>query len=130
MSSKALSTVLFPEPERPVRMTSWRASRLTGCFTGRGRSVFHPSLVSAGYAHVFAIFRDGAASDVNAGVVEFLGDLIVGERLGAVFFFDPFLDQALEREHGHAAAFLTLHAFTPESPQFHPTFRASHPLPA
>src|SRR6476646_4330658 len=98
MSSKALSTVLFPEPERPVRITSWRASRLTGCFTGRSRSVFHPALVSAGYAHVFAIFCYGAASDMNAGFIEFLGDLIVGERFGAIFFFDHFLDQALEGE--------------------------------
>src|SRR5712671_4453717 len=114
MSSKALSTVLFPEPERPVRITSWRASRLTGCFTARCRSVFHPALVSAGDAHVFAIFRHGAASDVNAGVVEFLGYLVIGERLGAVFFFDHFLDQALEREQRHAAAFRTIHGFAEE----------------
>src|SRR5258705_4344754 len=86
MSSKALSTVLFPEPERPVRMTSWRASRLTGCFTGRGRSVFHPSLVSAGYAHILAIFRDGAAGDMNGGVRGVLGGLIVRGR-GCVLFF-------------------------------------------
>src|SRR6266404_9913755 len=123
MSSKALSTVLFPEPERPVRITRWRASRLTVCFTGRGRSVFHPALVSAGYAHVFAIFRDGAASDVNAGVVEFLGDLVVGERLGAVFFFDHFLDQALEREQRHAAAFRTVYGFTEEGAQFQDALR-------
>src|SRR6266850_5578325 len=123
MSSKALSTVLFPEPERPVRMTSWRASRLTGCFTGRDRSVLHPPLVSAGYAHILAIFRHRAASDVNAGVVEFLGYLVVGERLGAVFFFDHFLDQALEREQRHAAAFRTVHGFTEEGAQFQDALR-------
>src|SRR6266853_2258844 len=123
MSSKAFSTVLLPEPERPVRITSWRASRRTGCFTGRGRSVFHPALVSAGYAHVFAIFCYGAASDVNAGVVEFLGYLVVGERLGAVFFFDHFLDQALEREQRHAAAFRTVHGFTEEGAQFQDALR-------
>src|SRR5260221_9637044 len=123
MSSKALSTVLFPEPERPVRITSWRASRLTGCFTGRGRSVFHPALVSAGYAHILTIFRHGAASDVNAGVVEFLGYLVVGERLGAVFFFDHFLDQALEREQRHAAAFWAVHRLAEERAQFEYTLR-------
>src|SRR6266403_4750266 len=123
MSSKALSTVLFPEPERPVRMTSWRASRLTGCFTGRDRSVLHPSLMSAGDAHVFAIFRHRAASDVNASVVEFLGYLVVGERLGAVFFFDHFLDQALEGEQRHAAAFRTVHGFAEERAQFQDALR-------
>src|SRR6267154_2175952 len=123
MSSKALSTVLFPEPERPVRITSWCASRLTGCFTGRGRSVFHPALVSAGDAHILVIFRDGAASDVNAGVVEFLSDLVVGERLGAVFFFDHFLDQALEREQRHAAAFRTVHGSTEEGAHFQDALR-------
>src|SRR5712672_617016 len=124
MSSKALSTVLFPEPERPVRMTSWRASRLTGCFTGRGRSVFHPALVSAGDAHILAILRHRAASDVNASVVEFLGYLVVGERLGAVFFFDHFLDQALEREQRHAAAFRTVYGFTEERAQFQHALRS------
>src|SRR5713101_5521186 len=66
MSSKAWSTVLFPEPESPVRMTSWRASRLAVCFTWRGRSVFYPALVGAGDAHIFAIFCYGEAGDVNA----------------------------------------------------------------
>src|SRR6266403_6006617 len=123
MSSKALSTVLFPDPERPGRIPSWRVSRRTGCFTARCRSVFHPALVSAGDAHVFAIFRHRAASDVNAGVVEFLGDLIVGERLGAVFFFDHFLDQALEREQRHAAAFWAVHRLAEERAQFEYTLR-------
>src|ERR1700732_4065267 len=114
MSSKALSTVLFPEPESPVRMTSWRASRLAVCFTGRGRSVFYPALMCAGDAHIFAVFCHGAAGGVEAGVVEFLVDLIVGERLGAVFFLDHFLDQALEREQRHTAAFRTVHRFAEE----------------
>jgi hypothetical protein len=33
--------------------------------------------MSAGDAHIFAIFRHRATRDVNAGVVELLGDLIV-----------------------------------------------------
>src|ERR1700738_4866150 len=121
MSSKALSTVLFPEPESPVRMTSWRVSRLAVSFTGRGRSVFYPALVGAGNAHIFAVFCDGTAGDVNAGVVELFGDLIVGQRLGAVFFFDHFLDQALEGEQRHAAAFRAVHRFAAERAQFQHT---------
>src|SRR5713226_3662577 len=128
MSSKALSTVLLPEPERPVRITSWRASRLTGCFTGRGRSVFHTALVRAGYAHIFAIFRDGAAGDVNAGFIEFLGDLIVGERLGTVFFFDHFLDQALQGEQRHADAFRAVHGFAEERAQLQYALRGMRVL--
>src|SRR5579859_8149406 len=105
MSSKACSTVLFPEPESPVRMTSWRASRLAVCFTGRGRSVLHSALVSAGDAHVFAIFGDCAAGHMNPRIVEFLGDLIIGERLGAVFFLNHFFNQTLQGQQRHAAAF-------------------------
>src|SRR6266436_4003066 len=123
MSSKAWSTVLFPEPESPVRMTSWRASRLAGGFTGRGRSVFYPALVGAGDAHIFAIFCDGATCDVNAGVVELLGDLIVGERLRAVLFLNHFLDYALEGEQGHAAAFRAVHRFAEERAQFKHSLR-------
>src|ERR1700686_723189 len=118
MSSKALRTVLFPEPERPVRITSWRAWRLASGFTGRGRSVFYPALMGAGNAHVFAIFRHRAARDVNAGVIELFRDLVVGQRLGAVLFFDHFLDQALQCEQRHAAAFGTVHRFTEERTQF------------
>src|ERR1700732_544011 len=76
-------------------MTSWRASRRAGGFTGRGRSVLCPALMGAGNAHIFAIFRHRAARDVNAGVIELFRDLIVSERLCAVFFFYHFLDMPL-----------------------------------
>src|SRR5258706_13457447 len=87
MSSKARSTVLFPEPESPVRITSWRASRLSIGFTGRSRSVFNPALVGAGDAHIFAVFCDGTAVGVDARVVGVFFDLFGGERAGVVFFF-------------------------------------------
>src|ERR1700722_19866885 len=103
MSSKARRTVLFPEPERPVRMTRCRASRLVGGFTEGARSALHPALVSAGDAHVFPILGDGAARDVDASVVELFGDLFVGEGLRGVFFFNHFLDETLEREERHSA---------------------------
>src|SRR5260370_16710488 len=95
MSSNALSTVLFPEPESPVRMTSWRASRLAVCFTGRGRSVFYPALMGAGDAHIFAVFCDGAAGPGDGRASPFLGDLIFGQRVGSLFFPAPFFGPPL-----------------------------------
>src|SRR5260370_19843981 len=92
MSSNALSTVLFPEPESPVRMTSWRASRLAVCFTGRGRSVFYPALMGAGDAHIFAVFCDGAAGHPDAGRGPVLCALICRATLGCLFVLDYFFD--------------------------------------
>src|SRR6267378_6293520 len=107
MSSNACKTVLFPEPESPVRMTSCRASCRAGGFTGGAGSTLFPALVGAGNAHVFPVLRDSTAGDVNSPVIEFLGDLFVGQRLRRIFFFDHLLDKPLEREQGHAAAFGT-----------------------
>src|SRR5712691_6978477 len=104
MSSNAWRTVLFPEPESPVRITRCRASCLACGFTGGAGSTLFPALVGAGDAHVFAVLRDGSAGDVNAGVIEFLGDLFVGQRLRRIFFFDHLLDEALQRLERHAAA--------------------------
>src|SRR5271154_3516650 len=98
MSSKARRTVLFPEPETPVRITRCRESCLLDGFTRGGGSAFHPALGSAGDAHIFAVFCNCATRDVNAVVVELLGNLLVGERLGGVFFFDHFFDETLESE--------------------------------
>src|SRR5580704_14083595 len=109
MSSNACRTVLFPEPESPVRMTSWRESCLVCGFTGAAGSVLLAALVSAWNSHVLAVLGDGAAGDVNAGVVELLGDLLVGQRLGGVLFFDHLLDEALEGQQGHAVALRAVH---------------------
>src|SRR5260221_6238532 len=86
MSSKARSTVLFPEPESPVRITSWRASRLSTCFTGRSRSVFNPALVGAGDAHIFAVFCDGTAGKGEVTVAARFCDLFARGRFGGGFF--------------------------------------------
>src|SRR5260370_8487763 len=90
MSSNALSTVLFPEPESPVRMTSWRASRLAVCFTGRGRSVFYPALVGTGDAHIFAIFCDGAAGGGNFRVLSLFFGFFLRGRGVSPFLLPPF----------------------------------------
>src|SRR5215475_2835542 len=115
MSSKACRTVLLPEPESPVRMTSWpgRRREVASLFAGR-RLVFDTALMRAGDTHVFAIFGNGAASDVDAVVVELLGDLLVGKRLGGVFFFNHFLDQPLQREQRHPAALRAIYCFAEE----------------
>src|ERR1700674_1870323 len=97
MSSNARRTVLFPEPESPVRMTSWRVSGLVSGFTGGGGSVFFPGLVGAGNSHILAVFRDRAPRDVNTGVIKLFGNLFVRQRLGRIFFLDHLLAQPLER---------------------------------
>src|SRR5260370_27375628 len=90
MSSKARSTVLFPEPESPVRITSWRASRLSICFTGRSRSVFNPALVGAGDAHIFAVFCDGTAGGGDGPAPGLFCAFVLPLGLGAAFFLLPF----------------------------------------
>src|SRR5277367_617431 len=98
MSSNARRTVLFPEPEMPVRMTSWRPAFLAFLALREGRFTFvvwlalYPALVRTGNSHIFAVFRHGPAGDVDSVVVQFLGDLLVGQRLAAIFFINHFLD--------------------------------------
>ena len=56
----------------------------------------HSALVGTRYAHVFPVFRDRAASDLDALRLEDAGNLLVGQRPGGIFFFDELLDAALE----------------------------------
>src|SRR5271167_3454919 len=106
MSSKAFRTVLFPEPESPVRMTSC-LPRFSVCvllrgarFTAGGDSALDPALVRARDAHVFAVLGDRPAGYVDAAIVQLFCDLLVGQRLGAVFLIDHFLYHALQRQQG------------------------------
>ena len=104
----------FPEPDRPVRITSWRASRLRFLGGAAGHGGFltlDPSAMGAGNAEVFAIFGDGAARDLNALFAEALGDLLVGERVRGVFIVNHFFDAALERKQRHFAALRPVHGF-------------------
>src|SRR5271165_5392424 len=101
MSSNALSTVLFPDPDSPVRMTScrpgfrgvreWRSER----FTDFEDSTLDPALVGARDSHIFPVLCHGPARDVDAIFFQLLGNLFVGERLGGIFFVDHFLHQPL-----------------------------------
>src|SRR5215813_1939216 len=98
MSSNARSTVLFPEPESPVSMTSWRVSRVERGFTASGRSILHPPLMRAGDTHVFPVFCHCASRDANAPVFQLLRNLIVRQRLRRVLFINHFLHKALQRK--------------------------------
>src|SRR5271155_4441130 len=60
-----------------------------------------PSAVGAGNAEIFAIFRDGAARDLNAFLAEALGDLLVGEGVRGVFVINHFFHATLEGEQRH-----------------------------
>src|ERR1700694_2790649 len=125
MSSKALRTVLFPDPDRPVRMTSWRpllraalsraplwpAALLPARFTIAGVSVLHPALVSAWYAHILAVLGHRAPRHVDAVIVKLLCDLFIRQRFCAVFFFNHFLYHTFQREQRHRAAFRAVHRF-------------------
>src|SRR5579864_730204 len=115
MSSKTRSTVLLPEPESAVRMTSWRVSCRcrVGGFTGKGSGLY-AALVRAGNAHVLAIFSHRAARNVYAAVIQLLGDLLVGEGPRGIFLLDHLLDQALQREQRHPAAFRAIHRLAEE----------------
>jgi hypothetical protein len=58
----------------------------------------HPALMSAGDAHVLAVLRYGAASDLNALRLQDAGELLVGQRTAGIFFVDELLDPAFEDE--------------------------------
>src|SRR5215472_2104666 len=124
MSSKAWRTVLLPEPERPVRMTSWPGRGLDAAVAlAEGRLVPDTALMRAGDAHVFAILGDGASSNVDSVVVELLGDLLVGQRFGGVFLFNHLLNEALEGQQGHSATLGTIHGFAEEGAQLEDSLR-------
>src|SRR5258708_33418020 len=119
MSSNARRTVLFPEPESPVRITSWRPAawrvRSLGAerfFTiAKAYLAFDPALVGAGDAHILAIFGDRAPRHLDAGFIQFLRDLVVGQRLRRRLFIDHFLYQPLQCQQRHVAALGAVHRF-------------------
>src|SRR5207248_10442258 len=99
---------------------------------GRGRPALHQqrwvvtlvldsALVSAGDTHVLAVLGDGAARDLDALRLQDACDLLVGERLGAVFFFDQLFNAALQNQKRGVAAFRTIYAFTEEVAQLEHT---------
>src|ERR1700687_337541 len=115
MSSKAFRTVLFPDPDRPVRITSCRpllpGRLLPARFTIAGVSVLHPALVSAWYAHILAVLGYRAPRYMDAVIVKLLCDLLVRQRFCAVFLFNHFLYHTFQREQRHRATFRPVHRF-------------------
>ena len=67
-------------------------------------------------AHVFPVFRDRTASDLDALRLEDVGDLLVGVRVGRVLLLDELLDPALQDEQRSAATLRAIHAFAEEVP--------------
>src|SRR5579864_4211173 len=78
---------------------------------------FDPALVRARDAHVFAIFGYRAAGHLDTLRLQDAGDLLVGQRTAGIFFFDEFLDAALEDEQRSAATLRALNALAEEIPQ-------------
>ena len=66
--------------------------------------LLYSALVGARDAHVFPVFRDRAASDLDALRLQDAGDLLVGQRPGGIFFFDEFFDTAFQDEQRCVAA--------------------------
>src|SRR5579871_5114146 len=123
MSSNARRTVLFPEPESPVRMTSWRDSRMVRCFTAGGYSTLDPPLMGAGDTHIFAVFGHGAPSHLNAAIFQLFRNLIVGQRLGRILFVNHFLNESFQRQERHPAAFRSVDRFAEKGSQLQNTSR-------
>src|ERR1700730_13838273 len=115
MSSKDFSTVLFPEPESPVRTTRCRASCLVGGrFTGARALTLHSALMRAGDSHIFAVFRYRTSRNMDASVIQLLRDLLIRQRLRAVFFFDHLFYYTLQGQQRHRAALRSVHRFAKE----------------
>src|SRR5215470_5037976 len=114
MSSKARRTVLLPEPESPVRITSWLESLLAERFTVGWRSALDTALMRGGDAHIFTVFCYGTTCDMDTRFVELCRNLLVGQRLGGVLFFDHLLNQPFQGQQRHPAAFGAVDRFAEE----------------
>src|ERR1035437_2789045 len=82
------------------------------------RLFFYSSLMGARDFHIFPIFRDRSASDLDALRLQNAGDLFVGQRPAGIFFFDQLLDAALQNEEGSTTALGSLHTLGEEIAQF------------
>src|SRR5215470_7430035 len=116
MSSNARRTVLFPEPESPVSMTSWRDSRLERGFKEGERSILYPPLMCAGYPHVFSVFRNRSSRYADACIFQLLCDLIVGQWVRGILFINHFLHKAFQREQRHSSALGPIHCLAKKGP--------------
>jgi hypothetical protein len=54
-----------------------------------------PPAVRGGNVQILAVFRDGAASDLNAVLAQHFADLVVCQRVRGVFLLNHLLDLAL-----------------------------------
>ena len=74
--------------------------------SGKPLLILHPALMrTVRDAHVLPVFRDRAASDLDALRLQDAGDLLVGERPGWIFFVDELLNTAFQDQQRSVAAF-------------------------
>src|ERR1700752_5312109 len=101
MSSNALRTVLFPDPERPVRITSSRPLFLSlvspevrgwPCPVVAGLT-FPSALVCARDPHILPVFRHRPPCYLDSILFQLLRNLLVGQRFRCVLFIDHFVLQ-------------------------------------
>src|SRR4051794_11352239 len=85
--------------------------------------VLDSTLVGAGDLHVFAVFGDSAARDLDTLGLEDSGDLLVRERVLRVFVFDKLFDATLEDEQRCSATLRALHALAEEVAEFEDSLR-------
>src|ERR1035441_8713192 len=80
--------------------------------------LFYSSLVCAGNLHIFPVFRDGSASNLDALRLQNAGNLFVGQLPAAIFPSNQLLDAALQDQQRSAPALRALHALGEKIPQF------------
>ena len=54
--------------------------------------------MSAGNSHVFPVLGHGAAGDLDPLGLQYARDLLIGQGVRGIFFFNELLDTALEDE--------------------------------
>src|SRR5439155_15886644 len=92
--------------------------------SGATISLFHSSLVGAGDAHVFPIFCDGAAGNLNALRLQDACNLLVGQRAVWIFFLNKLFYPAFEDQQRGVATLRTIHALAEEVAQLENALRS------
>src|ERR1700686_66302 len=83
---------------------------------GGNPSFLYPPLMRARDAHVFPIFGNRAARNLNSLGLQDARNLLVGKGTRRVLFVDQFFDSAFEDEQGSVSAFRSLNALAEEIP--------------
>src|SRR5579864_9623417 len=85
---------------------------ITGCFL-----LLHPPLVRAGNFHVLAILCHRTASHLNSLRLKDAGNLLIGQRLRRIFFFNQLLHSPLQNQQRGVSALWPVDALAEEIAQ-------------